>query len=275
MAFALSPFAAEALYRLRSHDSTGSTSDEAMRLGRGGEEGRLWVVTDRQTAGRGRRGSAWASPPGNLAASLLLTGAWDAPAAATLGFAAGLALRDALRALCPGAAFALKWPNDLLADGAKLAGILLETEAVAQDHRISSRDHRTAPPDHRIVVVGIGVNVATSPRDLPYSAASLAALGHAVTAEEVFEALSESWVACESLWDEGRGMAALRERWLSAAIGLGEEIAVRLSPETLRGTFESIDDAGQLILRMPGGAVRAIAAGEVHFGPAATVREVA
>jgi BirA family biotin operon repressor/biotin-[acetyl-CoA-carboxylase] ligase len=267
MAFALSPFAVEAGYRLRVYDSIGSTNTEAMALGRGGEASRLWVVTERQTAGRGRRGSAWASPPGNLAASLLLTGAWDAPAAATLGFAAGLALRDALRALCPGAAFALKWPNDLLADGAKFAGILLETETAA-------RDHRTEAGDHRIVAVGIGVNVAVSPEGLPYPATSLAELGHAVTAAEVFAVLSESWVTFESLWDEGRGMAALRERWLTAAAGVGEEIAVRFGASTLHGTFETIDDAGQLVLRLPGGAVRTVAAGEVHFGPA-TVREFA
>jgi BirA family biotin operon repressor/biotin-[acetyl-CoA-carboxylase] ligase len=275
MAFALSPFAAEALYRLRSYDSIGSTNAETMALGRAGEASRLWVVAGRQTAGRGRRGSAWSSRPGNLAASLFLRGAWPPQAAATLGFAAGLALREALTALCPGTAFALKWPNDLLGNGAKLAGILLETETIVRDHGTASPDHGIASPDHRIVAVGIGVNVAASPRDLPYPATSLAELGHDVTAEEVFEALSESWVVCETLWDEGRGMAALRERWLAAAGGLGEKIAVRLGASTLRGTFETLDEAGQLVLRLPGGALQAIAAGEVHFGPAATAREIA
>ena len=266
MAFALSPSAVEAGYRLRDYDSLGSTNAEAMTLGRVGEAGRLWVVTERQTAGRGRRGTAWSSPPGNLAASLLLTGAWEPQRAATLGFAAGLALHDALAAICPGTAFALKWPNDLLANGAKLAGILLETETLSQDHRMTASRH------HRLIVAGIGVNVASSPEGLPYPTTSLAALGHPVTAPEVFEALSESWIACESLWNEGRGMAALRPRWLAAAAGVGEEIAVRLGSSTLVGTFETIDEAGQLVLRLPGGAVRAIAAGEVHFNP---VREIA
>ncbi|HEX8166918.1 MAG TPA: biotin--[acetyl-CoA-carboxylase] ligase [Beijerinckiaceae bacterium] len=277
MAFALPPSAAEAGYRLLSRDSIGSTSAEAVALGRGGEAGPLWVVAGRQTAGRGRRGSAWASPPGNLAASLLLTGAWEPQRAATLGFAAGLALHDALSVLCPGTAFTLKWPNDLLADGAKLAGILLETEAPARDQRITaSRDHGiTGSRGHRIVVVGIGVNVAAAPEGLPYPATSLAALGHAVMVEEVFEALAASWIACERLWDDGCGMAALRERWLAAAAGLGDDIAVRLGPATLHGTFETIDAAGQLVLRLPGGALHAVAAGEVHFGPAATAREMA
>jgi BirA family biotin operon repressor/biotin-[acetyl-CoA-carboxylase] ligase len=267
MTFRLSSRVREAGYRLRGYDSLASTNAEAMRLGRGGEAGRLWIVTDRQTAGRGRRGSAWVSHPGNLAASLLLTGAWEPQRAATFGFVAGLALHDALSVLCPGTDFALKWPNDLLSGGAKLAGILLETEIPSQDHRIA------ASRDQRIIVAGIGVNVAASPEGLPYPATSLAALGHAVTAAEVFEALSDSWIACESLWDEGRGMAALRERWLAAAVGLGEEIAVRLGPATLHGTFETIDEAGRLLLRTPGGAIHAVAAGEVHFAPA--VREVA
>jgi BirA family transcriptional regulator, biotin operon repressor / biotin---[acetyl-CoA-carboxylase] ligase len=87
--------------------------------------------------------------------------------------------------------------------------------------------------------------------------------------------LSESWAACECLWDEGRGMAAIRARWLAGAAGLGHDIAIRIGADTLRGTFETIDDAGQLILRTPNGTTRAIAAGDVHFGAAATAREMA
>jgi BirA family biotin operon repressor/biotin-[acetyl-CoA-carboxylase] ligase len=269
MAFALSPHAVKAGYRLKRYDSIDSTNAEAVRLGRGGEAGPLWVVAQRQTAGRGRRGNGWASLPGNLAASLLLTGTWEPQRAATLSFVAGLALHDALSVLCPGTDFALKWPNDLLSGGAKLAGILLETEILPQDHRTAGSQ------DRRIIAVGLGVNVAAAPEGLSYPATSLATLGHTVTAEEVFKALSDSWIVCESLWDEGRGMAALRERWLAAAAGVGEEIAVRLGSETLRGTFDTIDEAGYLILRLPGGAMRTVAAGEVHFGPIATMWEIA
>jgi len=116
---------------------------------------------------------------------------------------------------------------------------------------------------------------ATSPREVPYPATSLAELGHAVAAETVFAALSESWAAGARLWDEGRGMAAIRARWLAGAAGVGHDIAIRIGADTLRGTFETIDDAGQLILRRPNGTTRAIAAGDVHFGPTATAREVA
>lgn len=261
MGFALSPRAAEAGYRLRAYDTVGSTNAEALALGQAGEAGRLWVVSDRQSSGRGRRGNAWSTPPGNLAASLLFAAELAPAVAATLGFVGGLALREALQAVAGGRVrYTLKWPNDVLADGAKLAGILLETEAA---------------PQGRIIVVGLGVNVTASPKDAPYPATSLAELGESATAEGVFQALSESWMEFERIWDEGRGMARIRERWLESAAGLGRPISVRLGAQTVDGFFETIDDAGQLILRRANGAARAVAAGEVHFGAAATAREVA
>jgi BirA family transcriptional regulator, biotin operon repressor / biotin---[acetyl-CoA-carboxylase] ligase len=268
MAFRLSPRALEAGHRLSAFETIGSTNAEALARGRAGEAGPLWVVSDHQTAGRGRRGNAWETPRGNLAASLL--GTTDAPpaVAATLGFVAGLAVRSALERVAPGLNLRLKWPNDVLADGGKLAGILLETETVAQDHRTGARDQR-------IVAVGLGVNVAASPVGLRYSATSLAERGRAVTADELFEALSEAWLAFHRLWDHGRGMPQIRALWLEAAAGVGEPIAVRLGDEAARGVFETIDTSGQLILRSSDGTVRAIAAGEVHFGAAATAWEVA
>jgi BirA family biotin operon repressor/biotin-[acetyl-CoA-carboxylase] ligase len=268
MGFALAPGAEAAGYRLRAYDSIGSTNSEALALGRAGEAGPLWLVSDHQTAGRGRRGNGWATPRANLAASLLLRLEIAPAAAATLGFVAGLAIRSALQAVAPGASFKLKWPNDVLADGAKLAGILLETESVAQDHK-------TGAQDQRIVVIGIGVNVAASPSNMPHRATSLSELGCRIAAEEVFEALSGSWLRFAQICDEGRGMGRIRELWLDGAAGVGQPIAVRLGAEVARGLFETIDAAGQLILRSQDGTVRAIAAGEVHFGAAATARELA
>jgi len=286
MAFVLGPTAERAGYRVRSFETLDSTNLEAMRLGRAGERGPLWVVSTHQGAGRGRRGRAWSTPRGNLAASLLRVSSLSPARAATLGFVAGLALERALRSVAPGAnffaagldggtvdvdavlddrrvrasrkpmRFALKWPNDVLADGAKLAGILLESELVDDGSRV--------------VVVGIGVNVVAAPSDAPYPATSLKALGFAVKAEALFQALSESWVEMESVWDEGRGMARLRELWLASATGLGAPIAVEIGGAVTRGVFETIDDAGQLVLRKPDGSRQAIAAGEVHFGTAAT-----
>ena len=267
MGFALSPRAKAAGYRLQAFDTIDSTNAEAMRLGRAGERGPLWIVSRHQSAGRGRRGRAWATPKGNLAATLLLTLDLPPVRTATLGFVAGLALREGLTGLAGSRGrhgrrptrFALKWPNDLLADGAKIAGILLESD--------------TGPTGAPIVAVGLGLNIAGSPQDAPYPATSLAELGYELAAEQVFHALSESWVAYASIWDAGHGMSRIRELWLAEAAGLGRPISVRLDREVVSGVFETIDEAGQLVIRTSAGLRRTIAAGEVHFGAAASVRE--
>src|ERR1700754_348646 len=144
MAFSLAPTAIAAGYRLEAHDTVGSTNAIALERAATGDAGKLWIVSKKQESGRGRRGRAWATPEGNLAATLLLVEVYELKLAATLGFVAGLALADALNAVVPdrriaiatdgggegrGARadrFELKWPNDVLASGAKLAGILLE-----------------------------------------------------------------------------------------------------------------------------------------------------
>jgi BirA family biotin operon repressor/biotin-[acetyl-CoA-carboxylase] ligase len=152
----------------------------------------------------------------------------------------------------------LKWPNDILLDGAKVAGILLE--AVTQPGGASS------------VVIGIGVNVRHSPTDVSYPATALSKCGVAASAESLFTALSDAWVDQEFRWNEGQGFPALREHWLERASGLGSPIAVRIGDEELRGTFETIDNEGRLIIRRSDGSARAISAGDVHFGAAATAR---
>jgi BirA family biotin operon repressor/biotin-[acetyl-CoA-carboxylase] ligase len=144
----------------------------------------------------------------------------------------------------------------VLVDGAKVAGILLQAV--------------TGPGAAGGVVIGIGVNVRHAPEDVPYPATSLAARGAETTAEELFEALSDVWVEQEALWDGGHGFAGVRRRWLDHAAGLGSPIAVRLGEHVFRGTFETIDADGRLVVRAPDGATRSIAAGDVHFGAAAT-----
>ncbi len=270
MAFALGPAATAGSYRLAAYETIGSTSTEALARARAGDPGRLWVVAKAQTAGHGRRGRPWQTASGNLAASLLLVLPVEQARSATLGFAAGLALDQAIRAAAPGVAvrlaldgvdgpqtrLRLKWPNDLLVDGAKVAGILLEAVSL--------------PGGLTAVVIGIGVNVLHAPEHVPYPATSLAACGADVDAEQLFTALAEAWVAQAELWDGGRGFPAVRRHWLERAAGLGAPIAVRLGEAVVRGTFETIDEEGMLVVRTPEGAARKIAAGEVHFGAAAT-----
>ncbi|NOJ49476.1 biotin--[acetyl-CoA-carboxylase] ligase [Bradyrhizobium archetypum] len=267
MTFSLGPQATSAGYRLAAFDQIGSTNAEAMARARDGERGPTWFVTTEQTAGRGRRQRAWVAPRGNLASSVLEVMDVSPAVAATLGFAAGLSLESALQRLSVEAnlrragaeplKFALKWPNDVLAERQKLSGILLEAEAVAGD--------RLA------VVVGIGTNVIAAPAGTPTPATSLAALGVHVGAEELFKALAEAWVEFRGIWDNGRGFGEIRKAWLARAFGVGEPVVIKTGTTTVEGTFDTIDDTGCLIVRTAEGKRVAITAGEVYFGTAASV----
>jgi BirA family biotin operon repressor/biotin-[acetyl-CoA-carboxylase] ligase len=271
MGFVLAPTCVSEGFRLEAHDKVGSTNAMALERAREGDPGRLWIVSKQQESGRGRRGRAWATPPGNLAATLLLITGGDLRTAATLGFVAGLALADALNAVVPHGRFALapdggsgagrnrfelKWPNDVLAEGAKLAGILLESSLLGKD--------RCA------IAVGIGVNIVSYPDDVPYPATSLKALGATCNAETLFLALSDAWSDNARLWNEGRGLTEIRRRWLSCAAGLGSQVAVRVDGNVVRGVFETIDEDCRFVIRDDRGDMLKIAAGDVHFGAVAS-----
>jgi BirA family biotin operon repressor/biotin-[acetyl-CoA-carboxylase] ligase len=271
--FALGPKAASRGYRLNGYDSIGSTSTEAARAAAAGDTGDVWFCALRQTEGRGRRGRAWETASGNLAASLLVVPDCDPSITATLGFVAGVAMNRALRQIVPdatlkqgidgadgqgGGRIALKWPNDVLADGAKLSGILLEAQK--------------RPDGSMAIVVGMGVNIVAAPEGLPYPATSLRALGSDASAETVFAALSDAWVDTVEVWDSGRGIAEILSLWREAAAGIGAEVAVQRDGEVVRGVFETIDEAGRLIVRANDNRRIAITAGDVHFGGTASVR---
>jgi BirA family biotin operon repressor/biotin-[acetyl-CoA-carboxylase] ligase len=250
----LHPDADAAGVRLTAHDTLGSTNAEALARARAGETGPLWITAARQTAGRGRRGNVWTSEPGNLYASLLLTDAAPPAHLPELCFVVALAARDAACAVAPALApeLKLKWPNDLLLDTAKLAGILIEAESIGG---------RTA------TAIGIGVNCAHHPISLAYPATSLAAHGVAVTPADVMRALSHAMVTRLAQWGSGTGFAAIRSGWLAHAAGMGGNIRVRLADRELLGTFETLDRMGRLMLRLPDGKLEAITVGEV-FAPA-------
>jgi BirA family biotin operon repressor/biotin-[acetyl-CoA-carboxylase] ligase len=236
-------------FRLLAFDTIGSTSDEAKRLARKGVAEGLIVTAREQTAGRGRRGRIWVSPPGNLYMSLLLRPQCRAAAAAQLGFVAALGLAGALGEVAPGVALSCKWPNDLLVCGKKIAGILLETEMVAGD-----------VPD--FVVVGIGVNLVASPRDAAYPTTSLAEVGQGGIAPlTVLAAFARHVAPWLDSWRE-EGFAPVRAEWLGLAVGLGEPIRVRLERDTLLGRFADLDEDGALMLDMPSGS-RRVTAGEI------------
>jgi len=239
-----------AAVRHETFDTLGSTNAEALTRARAGERGPLWITARRQEAGRGRRGNAWASPPGNLYASLLLAEPSPPPVAPQLSFVAALALHDALGENAPqlGPALKLKWPNDVLLGGAKLAGILIEGESEPAF----------------AVVIGIGVNCASHPAGTRVPATDLAAVGTLVTPEALFAALGAAMARRLKQWAHGEGFAGIRAAWLKRAAGLGEPIRVRLPARELTGRFCGLDEAGRLQLEQPGGII-AVTAGEV-FG---------
>ena len=239
-----------ASYRLVPYDTIGSTNDEAKRLARdGAEEGTLvWALE--QTAGRGRRGRGWASPPGNLYASLILRPRCPVDQAAQLGFIAALAIGDTLGSICGRReGLSYKWPNDVLLRGRKIAGILLESELGAG-----------AAPE--FVVVGVGINLVFSPRDIAFPATSIAEedLG-IVSPGAALESFARHFQAWAEHWCK-EGFGPVRAAWRSHAAALGESIRVHLEPTTLHGRFLDIDQHGALLLESAG-EIRHISAGEI------------
>ncbi len=241
-------------YRLVSRDRISSTSDEAKSLAAtGADEGTLvWALE--QSQGHGRQGTPWASPPGNLYLSLILKPEVTVAIAAQLGFAAALAVGEACLDAAPEAEITLKWPNDVLLAGRKIAGILLESQA---------------QPDGRLVwlVLGIGINLVTYPVSAAYPATALSATGAEVTPAAMLAALARRFLHWYEQWREGQGFATLRAAWLARAQGLGQPIRVRLPQTELEGVFGGIDEDGALLLETAG-TRRRIAAGEIF--PAAS-----
>jgi BirA family transcriptional regulator, biotin operon repressor / biotin---[acetyl-CoA-carboxylase] ligase len=254
----LEPRATAAGVRLVAHDVLGSTNAEALNLARQGERGPLWVTAVRQTAGRGRRGRAWISEPGNLYATLLLTGRTDAEHWPELSFVAALAVHDAIVDLAAHLEplLKIKWPNDLLLGGRKFAGILIEGESGGS----------------RAVAVGIGVNCANHPADTDHPATDLAAAAAPISPFALFDALADKMTARIVQWHGGQGFAAIRADWLARASGVGEDVRVRLADCEISGRFEAIDAAGGLVLRLPDGNGTTIAAGDVFVPSAPTLR---
>jgi BirA family biotin operon repressor/biotin-[acetyl-CoA-carboxylase] ligase len=239
-------------YALKSFDVIDSTNEEARRLAAAGEQQPIWITAARQTAGRGRRGRVWESPTGNLAATLLIRPGKPAGECAQLSFAAAIAAHETVSSFAPGADIAVKWPNDVLANGRKIAGLLLESASTGM------------VPEW--LAIGIGINLAHFPEGTEFPATALPTLG--ITAPNPSEALTRLAAAFAKWYEIWRanGFSPVRDAWLARAAGLGTRIRARLSDGEYWGMFEGIDETGALILREAQGKTRIIAAGEVFFG---------
>jgi BirA family biotin operon repressor/biotin-[acetyl-CoA-carboxylase] ligase len=248
----LDPAAAAAGFRLLAYERLPSTNAEALSLLRKdrGARAPTWIAAREQTAGRGRRGNAWSSPPGNLYATLLLTDPAPPRRAPELSFVAALAVHDAILDCAPSLHdhLSLKWPNDVLCGGAKLAGILIES-------------HNLDPG--LAVAIGVGVNCVSHPPQTSYPATDLAAAGATVAADDLFAALSAAMDRRLRHWNSGANFAAIRADWIARATGLGSDLRVRLPGREISGRYEALDEAGRLLLRLPDGSLETIAAGEV------------
>jgi BirA family biotin operon repressor/biotin-[acetyl-CoA-carboxylase] ligase len=235
-------------------DTIDSTSDEARRQAAAGHPGPLWIMAAEQTGGRGRRGRPWISVPGNLYTTVLLRPSISTSDAGRLSFVAAVALYRALAPWVPPAhSLRLKWPNDALINGAKVSGILLESQSTGGDHL-------------DWVTIGIGINLANAPKNAETPAIALSELGVHVQPMEMFEALAHHMADLLAVF-QARGFSPIRQAWLEQAAGIGQPIRVRLADRTLHGHFHSLDPDGALILDEAGTTTR-IAAGEVFLNPA-------
>lgn len=234
--------------RILHFDSLDSTSSEAQRLAADGARGPLWVQADVQTAGRGRRGRHWVSEPGNLYASLLTAPSGPRAGLSRVSFVAALAVYDALvEAGAPAGRLACKWPNDVMADDCKIAGILLESDA-------------------DLVIVGIGVNLAHAPGDQRRPTTSLqAAFGIVLSPRAMLEMLDACMQRRLAAYARD-GFAPLRADWVARAWRLGAHVEAESGGQRIRGDFAGLADSGALQIRLADGGVRDILAGDVSFG---------
>lgn len=232
-----------AVLSVRTVAETGSTNADLLAAAAADASEGTWLRAERQHAGRGRMGRDWADATGNLFASTIVRLLPGDPPAPTLTLVAAVALQAAIATILP-ERVAIKWPNDLMIDGAKLSGILLERSGDA-------------------VVVGFGVNVKVAPSVPGRRTTCLADHGIDVRADELFNRLRESLARSLAMWRTA-GLPAIRDAWMGAAHPIGAALRVSLPDGTrIDGIFAGLDHGGALLLRQAGGAIVTIHAGDV------------
>ncbi|HEX7533286.1 MAG TPA: biotin--[acetyl-CoA-carboxylase] ligase [Methyloceanibacter sp.] len=236
-------------------ETVDSTNAEARRRALAGEPGPLWIWSARQSQGRGRGGREWVSQPGNLFASLLIGLNCPLRVASQLALVAGIVTFDTIAKLIAyegRSEVLLKWPNDVLLAGEKVAGMLLENVGGANENR-------------SVVVIGTGINLASHPENLPQPAVSLATYGMTVTPADALEALAASTLEWLNRWGEGACFPTIRRAWLDRAGPTGRPLTVRVGSQEAEGVYGGLDADGALRLLMPGGGEYRVTAGDVFF----------
>ena len=240
-------------FSLVRRESVESTNDDARQLAIAGKDDGLVVWAKSQTKGRGRRGRDWVSPPGNLYFSIVLRPNLPLSEGAYISILAAVALGDALRSvLSPSIDVLYKWPNDVLVDDAKVAGILLEASGGGGREAVDW------------IVLGCGVNIVSHPENTLYPTTNLNKCDLSVSAEEFLSVFIAKFSTWRRAWLT-EGVSPIRREWLDYAKGQGERITVRSGTRAVQGVFQDLDQDGALMLRLPDGSVTRVTAGDVFF----------
>lgn len=237
--------------RILRYGELGSTNEQAKTLIEAGVSERLVISSDHQTDARGRNGRQWQSLRGNLSCSIVVCPRVPPARLSDLSFVAAVAVQRCIKKLIPSQSVKIKWPNDILVEGAKISGILLEVA-----HAVGSK--------HPSVIVGIGVNIALAPDNLKYRAICLRDLDCEVSDDAFFFNLIDQFLQLENKWLL-YGLGSILAEWLDHAFGLGEKILVRTGERELEGVFENLDERGALLLRGADGKVDKISAGDIFL----------
>ena len=242
-------------YRLLRLEAVDSTNAEARRRAKAGEPGPLWIWSARQSQGRGRGGREWVSLHGNLFASLLIGVKCSIRVASQLALVAGVVTYDTIAKLIAyegRSELLLKWPNDVLLAGEKLAGMLLENVGSPIENR-------------SVIVIGTGINLADHPENMPQPAISLGAYGMTITPADALEVLAATTHEWLTRWNEGTGFPSVRRAWLDRAGPTGRPLRVMINGDETEGVYAGLDADGALRLLTPDGFEHRIAAGDVFF----------
>lgn len=238
-------------YHLLSFDLLDSTNEEAKRIAKSGGGHGAFIWAKRQTAGKGRLGRSWVSAEGNLFVSILLQPQKTLPELSQLSFVAAIAVIDSLIPLLkPGQNLQCKWPNDILLDGKKLGGILLES-------------FRSGEGSAQWVTVGVGINVDSFPPQTDFPATCLKDAGvELISAKIILSRFIHHFIESYNMWNK-KGFAPVRKEWLQSAWNMGKPVCARLPDGEVRGFAEGIDEQGSLVLKLADGKKQLVLAGDI------------
>jgi BirA family biotin operon repressor/biotin-[acetyl-CoA-carboxylase] ligase len=236
-------------YRLIARESVGSTNDEARALIAAGAASGAVVWAEHQTAGRGRYGREWVSPPGNLYCSIILRPSPEQERLTDIAFVTALAVRDAVCQVLPSDTdITFKWPNDVLAGGRKIAGVLIEAEKLPDEDRTA-------------LIIGVGINILSAPRETSYPATCISALARAPKVARLLSLLVVSLDRRVAAWTRS-GFGAVRREWMDHAYGVGTQVS---ASSGVSGTFTGLDETGAIIIALTDGVQHRLVSGSVRY----------